>query len=428
MLLFFYNTIQLLLLTILGPVLPIFVALSPKYRGRIMRRLGWGLRDISIPSGRKIVWLHGLSVGELSSARPLIYALKRERPEIFLLLSTTTRGGERFAVDLAGVVDCQVAFPFDIYPVVRRFLRHIKPDIFILVETDFWPNFLWQLRRSACRTVLVNGRIAADSMRWYRLAAFFFQDIFAAFDLLGMQTAAGVEALGRLGIESHRLRALGNLKYDNLPAGGGVEGGTEFFLPSAATVLVAGSTHPGEEEMVFAAYKRLCREYDDLFLVVAPRDISRGRRLIRLAQDFAICPYLRSAGPRDMEPASVLILDTLGELVSLYGEADIVFLGGSLVDFGGHNPLEAAGLAKPVLYGPYMSDFQEISAELLEAGGALLAGSELELYERCAELLADRSLARAVGRRGEALVRERRGAARRYMEVICHMLDQEGER
>lgn len=416
-----YNLLLIPGLILAAPLLLV----KPKYRGRAAARLGFGLTKIT--GGRPRIWLHALSVGEVSSARSLVRALRTAYPEGTIILSTATRAGDEFARrQLAPAVDLFVAFPLDLPGVGSRFLRCLDPDLFLLVETDFWPNFLAALRHRGIPALLVNGRISRRSFTRYARLRWFFRPLFASFAGLSMQTAADAEQMAALGVAAEKVRPLGNLKYDAalpLPAKG-APARSDYGLPAGGPLWVAGSTHPGEEEIVLQVHQRLLDIFPNLHLILAPRQIERGREIAGLAARCGLTARSRSSGTAGSE--QVLVLDTIGELGAAYGLADFAFVGGSLVAARGHNPLEPAALGRPVLYGPHMEDFGEIARDLEGSGGARTVRTEEELFEAARAWLSDSKERRDCGRRALALVARHRGATNRHLELIGQVLARGG--
>lgn len=417
-----YNIVQLLLLSILFLPLAIFIMLVPKYRFRTLRRLGFGLSSARGNSRQKTLWIHALSVGEVTSALPLVSGLRKEMPDVRLVFSSSTRAGSLTAEQLLqGKVDFFLPFPLDILPVVNRFVNIIQPDLFILVETDFWPNILASLRKRKIPTLLVNGRISAESMRSYQRFAFFFRPLFSNFQALAMQTEKDRQNLILLGVDQKQIHTFGNLKYDTaLYNSSPPSSHLPFNLPDYQFLLVAGSTHEGEEEILLQSYLELKKEIPGLYLVIAPRNIDRGRELQALSSSMGLMANCRShinAGGKDL-----FLLDTIGELSSLYKHADLAFVGGSLVPEGGHNPIEPAVVGVPVLYGPHMEDFSEISEELVLAGGAMAIQNKDELTTTLLRLLQDDQLRKQTGEAGRACVVQQQGVIDRHIKLINKML------
>jgi 3-deoxy-D-manno-octulosonic-acid transferase len=420
-----YNLIQLILLPVCLPILLAVVLLTPRYRDRTWRRLGLGLGALirqNNPEGRQRIWIQALSVGEVTSALPLVCGIRKRFPDAFLVFSATTTSGNRVAERLmAGRADLIIPFPLDILPVTAAFVRHIRPDLFILIETDFWPNILACLQRSNVPSMLVNGRISKQSMRSYRRFAFFFQPLFHTFSHLCMQTEGDRRNMIDLGIPAERVHTLGNLKFDAPIITGGDHLQTNPLpLPEQGLLFVAGSTHPGEEEIILAVYVRLRAFHPKLYLVIAPRDIDRGKEIQGLAAARGITSTCRSAMSSDCR--QLLILDTIGELAGCYRFADIAFVGGSLVALGGHNPIEPAVMETPVLFGPHMEDFAEISEELLAAGGAIQAADGDALFQAANNWLTTPELCKKAGLAALLCVQKQQGVIERHLQLIKTLL------
>lgn len=420
-----YNLTQLLLLIVGLPFLLAVVLLTPKYRRRTWQRLGFGLRKRvrhTKKGAPKTIWIHALSVGEVTSALPLITGIRNRFPDVFLVFSASTRSGGRVADQLmAERADLIIPFPLDILPITASFLNLIKPDLFILIETDFWPNFLTCLQRHKIPAMLVNGRISQDSMASYHRFAFFCRPLFQTFRQLCMQTEADRVNMIDLGVPADRVHTLGNLKFDTpLITGGATTQEAPMELPDDGLLLIAGSTHKGEEEIILTVFNKLRTAYPNLFLVIAPRDISRGREIQELATAKGITATCRSAKSQGSQ--KLLVLDTIGELAGCYRFADIAFVGGSLVPLGGHNPIEPAVMGAPVLFGSHMEDFAEISQELLATGGAIRVGGEESLFQAAATWLADARLRKDAGLAALRCVEKQQGVIERHLQLIQTLL------
>ncbi len=428
--LFLYNFLQWTVGIVLLPLIFILVGCTAKYRGRIFNRLGYGLDKLSseLDPSKKRIWIHALSVGEVSSSRALVKALRKGYPGFTILFSSTTRSGVEFAGrNLRGDVDAFVPFPLDLFFVARKFVEKLAPDIFILVETDFWPNFQHILERKGIPAVLVNGRISSDSLKKYQRFGFFFVPLFRSFSMISMQTSHDAGCMENLGIASEKVKTLGNLKYDAVIPD--MEGGKRVItrkclgIARDKTVWVAGSTHPGEEEIIFRAYARLAARHPSLYLVVAPRNADRGAPVGLLAKQMGLSWGKRT--DNENHGSQVLVLDTMGELADVYRFCDMAFVGGSLAAEGGHNPLEPAVFGKPVFFGPFMDDFREISAELLKAGGAKMVSSEDELVIEIGKLLENTGAGEAMGRNGKDLVERHQGVTGKHVTMIANILEKE---
>ena len=438
----FYNIFQILSLILLSPLLLVKAIISPKYRGRILLKLGIGIEELiqKLPVGQQRIWIHALSVGEVLSAHPLVKELRLARPSITLIFSASTKTGEELARNvMAKEVDLFIPFPLDIFSVARKFINLIAADLFVLVETDFWPNFIHTINRKGTPAILVNGRISQKSFARYQRFRFIFLPMFKIFKFISMQTESDAKKMIDLGVNADRVKALGNLKYDAvLPDMVGwdqEQRPTSFYrqqfgISPEKVVWIAGSTHPGEEVAILTAYKRLSLLFPDLFLVVAPRDVERGREVKEIADKLGLTVRLRTAPLQDEEfpGAPLLILDTMGELSRMYSFCNIAFIGGSLVPDGGHNPLEPAAFAKPILFGPYMDDFTEIASDLLEKDAAIVCHDEDDIFEVMKKLLVNHSIQKQMGKDAQALVIQHRGVTKRHIEIIQFIIDSKQKR
>lgn len=424
-----YNILQLVLLPVFSPFITLFVLFNPKYRDRTPARLGIGLgRKFSMEepakdvAAGKTIWLHALSVGEVTSAVPLLTGLRKTYPDCRLIVSVTTRTGKKVADNLLKpLADHVIDSPLDLLPVVCHFVKHIKPDLFILVETDLWPNTLLLLRNKNIPTILVNGRVSQKSMEGYRRLRFFFDPMFQSFSFLCMQTQHDRDNMVGIGLSPNKLRTLGNLKFDTA-AGKASPAITAAaaLLPQDRIVFICGSTHPGEEKILLDCYCHLKKNHPELFLIIAPRHTNRSADIRALAEHHHLSAALRSDS--SSSPADMLILDTIGELIHFYGLGDIGFVGGSLVQRGGHNPIEPAAMGLPVIFGPNMQDFSEIADALIACGGGTRVSGHLELTAHLAKLLVSKELRTRQGQAAQKCVESQRGVIDKHLELIRQIL------
>jgi 3-deoxy-D-manno-octulosonic-acid transferase len=378
--------------------------------------------------GRRVIWVHAVSVGETRAAAPLFKTLRNRYPDAFLLLSHVTETGREVALQVAEADMC-IFFPFDLSWVVRRVLRRIRPAIVILMETEIWPNFVRAAQRQGVPVVLVNGRISDRSQPRYLLARRLLQPVLAGVTTFCMQTAQDARRVRRLGAATEQIRVTGNLKFDmpdpvaaSTPRAVLLE---QFRLPADSLVWVAGSTHAGEEQVIAKIYRQLLDQHPRLFLVIVPRHPERARLLREEFVRLNLSATLRSTLDDDQHPlvpGEVLLVDTVGEMLTFYAMADIVFVGGSLVPVGGHNILEAALLSKPVLFGPHMQNFKEIAALIRKAEGGLVVTDRDDLYDQVRLLLDNPDECRRLGENGRNLLLQNRGATERTLAVIDRQL------
>jgi 3-deoxy-D-manno-octulosonic-acid transferase len=379
---------------------------------------------LEVLRGRKVLWLHAVSVGETRAAVPLIRALKDAFPEHALVLSNVTETGHAIALGLREVDLC-LFFPFDLSWAVRRALAGIRPDILVIVETEIWPNLARGAQRAGVPLVLVNGRISDRSFPRYRRGRFFLRPALERFGALCMQSAQDRERILALGAPPKHVFVTGNLKFD-MPCDGvgdmdGLELRDAYRLPRDSRVWVAGSTHPGEEEQVLDSFGRLLAEGRSLCLVLAPRHPERAVAVGQLLTDRGLSWVARSAletRRRPLQAGEVLLVDSVGELLRLYAASDLVFVGGSLVPIGGHNVLEAAMVSKPVLFGPHMENFRDIAQLVAQAGAGRRCADGRQLTEALRALLDDDRGRRAMGQAGRALLRQHAGAAARTAAIV----------
>ncbi len=402
-----------------------------KYVGTMRER--WGHLPPGIdPGGRPSIWIHAVSVGEVQAARTLIPGLRERYPGHRLWLSTTTQTGRAVAAGI-GSADGLFYFPLDLPPAVDRVLDRVRPVLFVAVDTELWPNLLRRCARRGVRTVLVNGRISDRSYPRYRLVRGWFRRVLADVDRCCAQSDESARRLVDLGAPAERVVMTGNLKFDVPPAlrpGSMRRAGNVPQVPGLAPdrpVLMAASTHPGEEGPVLDAFRRLRAGAPDLVLVLAPRHPERGAEVAASAARRGLAAVRRSRGPKDgAGPVDVVVLDTVGELATLFRVATVVFLGGSLVPAGGHNVIEPAAWGKPVVFGPHMQNFAEIADLFLANRAARRIGGAGELEPALADLLADPGQRAALGAAARALVEANRGAAARSLAEIAAVLPPSG--
>jgi len=406
------------------PCLP-FLLLIRKRRKTVFRRLGFQCYPEDNQSTSKPVWIHALSVGELLSCIPLIKELREQLPARPLYLSVSTLAAHEIAAEKAAAhIDALFYYPYDLLLPVRRCLSKIRPALFLLIETDIWPGFLMEMRRLGIPCFLLNGRLSSRSFRFYRFLSALFAPAFNTFARVYPQSAEEVKRFLALGVEAQKIGHTGNLKFDlrgPLPSSQMLVGLRESLgLNEKDLVLLAGSTHPGEEAMLRSTFLALRQRHADLKLLIVPRHPKRAAEIERLfAKDpLRVALLTRGAYPE----ADVTVVDRMGLLSGLYGLADVAFVGGSLVGKGGQNPIEPAAAGKPVLFGPDMSDFPDVSRLLIEAEGAIQVRNTSDLIEQCARLFADRELAMAMGIRASTAVREHQGASRHLAADISDFL------
>ena len=426
-----YSFITLLALVVLAPYFVYQALRHNKYVGSLRQRLGYLPVSFNLDADDSI-WVHAVSVGEVLAARPLIHELRQRYPNLRLFLSTTTRAGQQLARRAVSDVDGVFYFPFDWTFTVRRAMDIVKPRLFVMMETEIWPNVLRECRARGVKTMLVNGRISYRSFPRYRLVRPFFRRVLADIDAFCVQGEETRRRLIELGADSSRITVTGSLKFDALdampmPALGAARGRDRvlrfFRIAANRPVLVAGSTLKGEEEAVIRAFSRVRTAGSNALLILAARHPERFGEVERLCRHEGLATVRRTALPIDAEPrADAIILDTIGELAQLYQLATAVFVGGSLVPAGGHNILEPALFGKPIIFGPHMENFAEIAEAFLANGAAVQVHSERELVDAVVGLMNDPVRRARLGAAARALVDANRGARDRTLTIIRSLL------
>jgi 3-deoxy-D-manno-octulosonic-acid transferase len=427
-----YLAYSLLTLAVFIVVSPYFVYQAIRYKkyiGSLSQRLGYLPISFNM-DGEESIWIHAVSVGEALTARALAAELKARYPRLRLFLSTTTIAGQQVARRSLQHVDAVFYFPFDWTVIVRRTLNLVKPRLFIMMETEIWPNLLHECRRRGIRSVMINGRISSRSYPFYRIVRPFFRRVLADVDRFCMQSEESARRLIDLGADAARVTVTGSLKFDSLEMPAATAHGKPrervlrfFRLAPHRTVLVAGSTMRGEEAAVLRAFARIKAKSPGALAILAPRQPERFGEVERLARETGFATMKRSDLPIDVEPrADVIVLDTIGELAQLYQLATAVFVGGSLADHGGHNILEPAVFGKPIVFGPHMQNFKEIADTFLANGAALQVGSDDDLDETLIALATDPVRRARLGAAARALVEANRGAKGKTLAVIADLM------
>jgi 3-deoxy-D-manno-octulosonic-acid transferase len=441
-----YPLYSFLTLTLFVLVSPYFLYQALRYRkyiGSVRQRLGYLPVSFNL-DGDESIWIHAVSVGEVLTARAIAAPLKARYPRLRLFLSTTTISGQQIARSNVQDLDGVFYFPFDLGFIVRRTLRLVKPRLFVMMETEIWPNLLRECRRRGITTIMINGRISARSFPRYRLVRPLFRRVLAHVDRFCVQGSETRQRLVDLGADPARIVVTGSLKFDSLELPSFASHARprprvlRFFpIGESRPVIVAGSTMEGEEEAVLAAFERVRTMSHPTahtprggdpnsptpLLILAPRKPERFGDVERLAWHSGFRTVRRTELSIDREPrADVVLLDTIGELAQIYQVATVVFVGGSLVDTGGHNILEPAIFGKPIVFGPHMQNFAEIAAAFLEAGAAVQVRSARELGDALLSLITDRERAAKLGAAARAIVEANRGAKEHSLAAIEELL------
>lgn len=379
------------------------------------------------------IWLHGASVGEMVALSPLVKEIKNIMPEKKVLVSAVTVGGYDMARQIMPEADTIINYPMDLPLVASTMVRRIRPGIFIMVETELWPNFLRAIREQNIPAMMMNGRISEKSAKSYRYLSGLLRDMLDTVSLFCMQSSIDAKYIAQLGADPDKIIVTGNTKFDQTYAEVTEEDlaayKTELGLgEDAFPIIVAGSTHRSEEEAVLASFTALRKIYPHARLIIAPRKLNRIEEIKKVNAKFGYAMAFRSKlkeieGRRPEFP--VLLLDTIGELGRIYAVGDIVFVGGSLVHYGGHNVLEPAAHAKPILVGPSMEDFKDSYSLLSRAGACRMVADAEGLTEAFLEIAGDDALRKKMGDASIQIIRENRGAAQKTIHYLTDLLNRE---
>jgi len=398
-----------------------------KYRKSLGPKLGCypGEEIFSAMTGSPRIWMHAVSVGEVTAAAPVIAELRKDYPEACVVLSTSTETGQEMAQRLISQATALIYYPLDLPFVVKKMLKRVQPDIFVPTETELWPNFLVQCRKRGVRVVLVNGRISPRSFRRYGRTRCFWKGLLENLDGLGMISETDGRRILALGAPPDKVQILGNAKYDSLASRTSPvlqeEIARRLDIRPGSPVFVAGSTHEGEETVCLSVYRRLLEFNPAFLLILVPRHIERGSAVAELVRKAGFEDVIRVSemnGGRLRRKERIVIVDVIGELFNVYSLATVAYCGGSLVPRGGQNILEAAAWGKVVFYGPSLEAFQGEKALLEEAEAGIPVAGETELPERMLSLLSDPDQLRRRGDKGRKAIAANAGAARRYADLI----------
>ena len=379
-------------------------------------RFGWGRRLNRAPS----IWLHAVSLGEMSAAAPLVRALRLRYPGYPVVLTCATLTGRARARGLFGDGADVRYLPYDMPGAVARFLDRIRPRLAIVMETELWPNLFAQCERRGVPLILASARLSARSVSRYRRFGTLCRGVFSASSLIAAQTVEDAERFVAIGAESARTRVVGNIKFDTELGAEVADRGKALRAATGSErpTWIAGSTHAGEEEQVLAAHEELLAGRPDSLLLLVPRHPDRFETVAELLSRQGWRFSRRSGGGAPDGATQVVLVDTVGELAVLYASADAAFVGGSLVPIGGHNLLEPAALGIPVLTGPYQSNGKDIARMLLQEGAALQVADARQLAAALAQWLADPAERRRVGAIGQRIVESNRGSVARLLELM----------
>jgi 3-deoxy-D-manno-octulosonic-acid transferase len=395
---------------------------APAYRRRLAERFGVFDRE---PDQRPVIWVHAVSVGETLAAAPLIEDLLRIYPDHAMVVTTTTPTGSERVQALFGDRVFHVYAPWDLPGAVRRFLTKIRPRLLLIMETELWPNMIHYSHGADSRILLANARLSARSARGYARLSALTRPMLRQLDTVACQNSVDGQRFLELGLPTAALHITGSIKFDLELDQALLERAEQLRASLGAPgrpVLVVASTHPGEDERALEAFARVREVAGDCLLVLVPRHPERFDDVYALCQRAGWQVVRRSTGADPGPSTDILLGDTMGELLLLLGAASIAVIGGSLVERGGHNVLEPAAWGVPVVTGPHMFNFAQISELLTAAGAMLMLDDPDSLADSLLELLQDPARCRQMAEAGRRVVADNRGAKQRLLELVASNL------
>jgi 3-deoxy-D-manno-octulosonic-acid transferase len=419
----FYNVVFTIVSCLTLPVALVKILLA---KGSFQRER-WGFYAPGMfqkLGGKPRIWFHAASVGEVRVALSLLGEMKKVYPRHGFVISTTTPQGRAVASRAHGV-DAAFLAPLDQPWIVRRTVKLIKPHLLLVAETELWPNLLKEVKKKGISIILFNGRISQRSYRFYRPLRFFFGDVLNNFDALCLKSNTDRERMMNLGAPPNVAHVTGDLKFHQVFALAEADSERlrqDLRLSQGEPILIAGSTHEGEEEIMLHVFKALQADFPQLVLILAPRHLQRLSRVEGLLEAEGVRWVRRTIISDQRRPEEVILLDTVGELAAIYGLGTAIFVGGSFCRVGGHNILEVLAQGKGVVFGPHMENVSEVAQLVVERGAGIQVSTPGELKEVLGRLIAGPSLRAEMEVKGLALLQEHQGALKRTVKIVKEFL------
>ena len=421
----FYNILSI----IAFPVLVVALVVRRKYREGLCQRMGFIPKSVHDQlKGVHPIWIHAVSVGEVIASIPIIKKIKEVYPQKKIVLSTITSTGNDTARKKIPEIDFLIYFPYDFFFIVKKVLTIINPCIFIHTETEIWPNFLFFLHQREIPSVIVNGRISSKSCRRYKLFGWFFKKVFNKVSAFGMQSLVDYQRVIDIGADPQKVLITGNMKFDQKTPDANDRHKEELLnelnLGLEDKIFIAGSTHSAEEDIILEVFQQLIKEYSNLILILAPRHPERFSEVEKLVKKRGFVVHRKSQIKKyqHLLRSQVILMDTIGELAQFYSIGEIIFVGGSLVNIGGHNILEPLVYKKPVIFGPYTQNVSEFVNVLIESGAGILVTTKDDLLFQAQRLLSNKEEAQMCGERGFQVIKVNQGATEKNFAIIKRFL------
>ena len=428
---FVYNILTVVIVML---AIPVFIM-------RLIREKGFGQRlrqsfgflpkmDIEPVLQKKCIWLHAASVGEIVAASPIIKEIRHQFPGKPILVSVVTATGYAMAKRIITDADSIIFFPLDLPGISYQVIKRIRPSVFLLVETELWPNFLRAARQFSIPVMMVNGRISDKSLGRYRYLHTVLKKMLDTVDRFCMQSTIDADYIVRLGADPKRVVVTGNTKFDqnytNVTQDEKQLICKQMGFIEEFPILVAGSTHNGEEEIIFLALQEVRKTFPQAKLIIAPRDIMRVEELGSVAASFGFVAKRRTLLlDKPSADHDIVLLDTIGELGKIYSVGTIIYVGGSLVARGGHNILEPAAHGKPILVGPHMFNFKDTYALFSSRKACITVDNAITLAEKTLYILNNEQVQQYMCHETLAIIDENRGAAYKSMSYLQEILDRQ---
>lgn len=429
----FYKIVTNIILIAVIPFLPFIYLFSEKRKANLLPRLGFNTGFKKRQPGEKRIWIHALSVGEVISAVPFVKALKERHNDFNIVFTVSTKTGFDMAEQLfkTGVVFKKEVvpgnivvgyFPFDFGFCVARISKQIEADAVVLVETDLWPNFLYKMHQDRIPVILINARLSERSLKGYLFFKNFSLLFFSLLTHIMAQSSLDKKRFQAMGVDGEKISVVGNIKFDqpiiDMDLNHIKQMKKCFGIQKGVKVFIAGSTHEGEDKILCKVYKNLKRNFPELLMILAPRDPKQCGKILSYFLSENLNVILMSDMDKTDENSDIILIDTMGELSKLYAVCDVAFIGGSMVRQGGHNPLEPAAFAKPILFGDDMSDFLLVAKMLTDNKGSKIVKSEIQLQQELEIILKDNQLQKYMGNKNFEIFSKNSGSVQKIIKKM----------
>jgi 3-deoxy-D-manno-octulosonic-acid transferase len=417
----YYTLFIILALPLIFARLLLRSAKLPAYRVRLLERLGVYSKPISNPNG---IWIHAVSVGEVVAAVPLIKALQSKYTTMPITVTTMTPTGAQRVQQMLGNTVTHVYMPYDIPWCIAGFIKKVQPLCLIIMETELWPNLLNTCKSRSIPVIIANARLSDRSFPRYMRFRWFLKQMLHDITYVATQSPLDTQRFIQLGLDANKITTVGNLKFDVLVDDRQLQAG-KVLKANVGTrlILVAASTHEGEEQQILQSFKQIQQNYPDCLLILIPRHPDRFNRVAEILTQQQVNFIRRSSGAQCSSDTAVLLGDTMGELYMYYAAADVAFVGGSLMPIGGHNLLEPAAIGVPCITGPNLENFKDIAKLLTDAGLLQIVQDPAQLAQQCAALFGDPDQCAQLGDNAKQIIAQNRGATTRTMDIIYQYLE-----